>query len=96
MNIKQELISLARQLEDENEEAFMLWTWLPSHQVAKKYHGDYADTFQPSNAEIMKEANLYIYCLADHVKLNQKDMDDHPIFTECPCGNHCELENTKE
>lgn len=93
MNIREELISLGKDLEEERNEAFSLWTWLPSYQVAKKYHGDYADEYMPSIADVMKESCLYFASLKYPDSLTE---DDKLWFTECPCGEYCEQNEKKQ
>lgn len=92
MSIKQDIIRLAHDLEEERNEAFMLWTWLPSHKVVEKHHGDHGDNFTPSVSDILKEATLWLAYIN-----SKKDNPDAPMsdeqkqwFTECPCGEACE------
>jgi hypothetical protein len=80
---RQDLINFARQLSDEDDAAFMLWTWLPSHKVAEKHHGDYASEFRPSNLDVMKEAAMYLGHLKHpDVPLTEEEKD---WFETCPC-----------
>jgi|JI10StandDraft_1071094.scaffolds.fasta_scaffold224436_3 hypothetical protein len=41
-------------------EAFSLWTWLPSHKAAQERLGDYASNEQPDLVTLLKEAAAYI------------------------------------
>jgi len=84
MKLAQELISLGQQLADENASAYDLWTWLPSHKIAQKHHGDYASEFCPSNGDVMKEAAMYL----GHLKRPEVPLtpEEQEWFTRCPCG----------
>lgn len=79
-------IKLARQLECEANAALDLWTWLPSHKVAKKHHGDYADEFKPSVEDIMREASTVF---GDQYSGTNEAVT---LFgTDCPCGESHEF-----
>lgn len=56
--IRSGIKALARELEEEDEAAAALWSWLPSRAIAEKHHGDYAMEHRPSPADVMKEAAL--------------------------------------
>jgi hypothetical protein len=84
VKLAQELIRFGQQLSDECSAASDLWSWLPSHKVAQKHHGDYASEHCPSNQSVMTEAALYLGHLA---------RPDEPLtpeeqewFSQCPCG----------
>lgn len=81
--MKLDLIRLGEQLSEENNAAHDLWTWLPSHAVAKKHHGDYAAEHCPSNRDVMIEAALYLA----HLRHNDKalSVNEKEWFTRCPC-----------
>ena len=79
VSLRMEIVRLAHELEKENNAAFDLWTWLPSHEKATKHHGDYASEFMPSIDEIMKEA-------CDHLNRLKAGVKKWPP-TPCPCGN---------
>lgn len=86
--MRQELIRFAQQLADEDSAAHDLWSWLPSHVVAKKHHGDYASEHRPSNQDVMVEAAMYIAHLKrPDVSLTQEEKD---WFGVCPCGDEHE------
>lgn len=84
------LRSLVSRLDSEDEEAYNLWTCLPSYKVAEKYHGDYAAEKKPSNKDVMVEACMLIAELK-----NLEFYKEHPSakhkkwFEECPCGEFC-------
>ena len=82
--IKDEIIRLGRQLGQENEAAFNLWTWLPTHGIAKVFHGDYATEFTPSNEDVMKEACMVMseLCGYDHNRRERADW-----LETCPCDD---------
>ena len=82
----QTLIQLGQQLEAANTAAHDLWTWLPSHKIAQKHHGDYATEHCPNNSDVMKEAAMYL----GHLKHPEVPLiEEQEWFTSCPCGeNH--------
>ena len=84
MKLAQELIHFGQQLADENAAAFDLWSWLPSHAIAVKHHGDYASSHCPSNVDVMKEAAMYL----GHLKRPEVPLtlEEQEWFTSCPCG----------
>lgn len=77
MGLVGQLRSLVRDLDDADNAAFDLWTWLPSYRAAEKHHGDYACEFRPSNADVMIEASQVLGCLK-HGKPEPEP--------DCPCG----------
>jgi len=80
---RQDLIHFARQLSEEDDAASDLWSWLPSHAVAQKHHGDYASEHRPSNKDVMTEAALYLARLTrpgEPLTAEEKDW-----FETCPC-----------
>lgn len=89
---RQLIQSLAKDLEDEDNNAFDLWSWLPSHKVATKYHGDYASNFTPSVASILEEA---AFVLAEHAGYAHTPAE-RAEFLQCPCGEGCEQERPQE
>lgn len=84
--MRQALIQLGQQLEAETNAAHDLWTWLPSYRVAQEHHGDYASEHQPSNADVMKEAAMYL----GHLKRPDVPLtpEEKEWFTSCPCGDN--------
>lgn len=82
--LKQDLISLGEQLAEENNAAHDLWTWLPSHKVTEKHHGDYASEHCPSNRDVMVEAAMYLA----HLKRPDEPLTPEAKvwFTVCSCG----------
>lgn len=79
-------ISLGKELEDISNKAYDLWTWLPSYEVAKKRHGDYAYEHQPAIADVMSEACMLL--------AKQKHRPNEPLteeekewFNKCSCGD---------
>ena len=92
-NIVQKMISLGKTLEGIEDRTHDLWTHLPSYQVAKKYHGDYAMEFRPSSEDVMGEACEFIYALSQHAekehgelveRMKQSYMVD--FGGQCLCG----------
>ena len=82
-NTKLNLIQLGEELAEENNAAADLWSWLPSHAIALKHHGDYAANHCPSNRDVMVEASMYL------AHLRQPDVpltpEEQEWFTRCPC-----------
>jgi len=76
-----DIINLGKEFADENDAAFDLWTWLPSHEVTKKHHNDYADEFRPSIKDIMYEASMYM----SSIKYGKNEIHDD-WFNRCCCG----------
>ena len=87
MKLAQELINLGQQLEAENNAAHDLWTWLPSHKIAEKHHGDYASEHCPSNGDVMKEAAMYLKRPEATLAIEKQEW-----FSRCPCGEDHEEE----
>lgn len=80
-----DFISLGRELEKIQEEAYNLWSWLPSRKVAEKHHGDYADEFTPPPSDVMGEAVLYFAKMKYRPNDPLTEEEKH-WFEECPCG----------
>jgi hypothetical protein len=85
VKLAEELIRFGEQLTAENTAASDLWSWLPSHKVAVKHHGDYAHEHTPSNKDVMHEAALYIAQLLDGSQRDYTE-EEKEWFTRCPCG----------
>jgi hypothetical protein len=85
--LKFDLIRLGEQLAEEDNAAEDLWTWLPSHTVAMKRHGDYATNHRPSTRDIMREAAMYLA----HLKHPEVPLEpeEEAWFARCPCGEDC-------
>lgn len=79
----QSIIELGKDLEKQQDEAFMLWTWLPSHKEARKYHGDHSDNFTPSVEDIIKEACMFI---SHGLNPTDEQYEEAGEFYKCPCG----------
>lgn len=84
MKLAQELIRFGEQLAAENAAASDLWSWLPSHKVAVKHHGDYAAEHCPSVRDVMTEAAMYLAALQDPSR--EHTLEEQEWFTRCPCG----------
>ena len=90
---KQDIIALGQQLSEEANAAHDLWSWLPSRKVAEKHHGDYATEFQPSVADVMREAAMYVAYLGSRAArigyYRDHTAEEKEWFMRCPCGgNH--------
>jgi len=72
---------LARELEQEDNAAHDLWSWLPTYKAAKACHGDYAFNVTPSVTDIMIEAAKYLSFLNGYDKEEEKKGG----WFECPC-----------
>ena len=84
-----QLIALGQQLSEERDAAHDLWTWLPSHKVAERFHGDYASNNCPSVKDVMVEAAMYIACLKDNTGRVDRvghTQEEKEWFERCPCG----------
>jgi hypothetical protein len=81
---KYDLIALGQELSAEDDAASDLWTWLPSHKIAQKHHGDYAIEHRPTNADVMREAAMYF----GHLKHPDTPLtaEEKEWFESCPCG----------
>lgn len=75
------LISFAHRLEDESNAAHDLWSWLPSYEAAKKYHGDHAGNFAPSIADVMREASKVLSVAAGYGMTDEERAE----WFRCPC-----------
>jgi hypothetical protein len=85
-DLRQKIQSLARAFDAEDNAASDLWTWLPSYEIAKKNHGDYAFNFQPTIESLMVEASMV---LANYK--NGKPFGTGTEYwpeNECPCGEY--------
>lgn len=81
MGLRADIKSFARELEAQDNEAFNLWTWLPSRKAAEAAHGDYADNVTPPVSDILKEACCF---MADKMVANMEA--EHAYMYQCPCG----------
>lgn len=66
-----------REWDDIQNKIHDLWSWLPSHTLAKLYHGDQYHHFQPSADEIASEACKVFASLMS---------EDVSFLLVCPCG----------
>ena len=92
--MKHDLIRLGEQLAEEQAAAHDLWSWLPSHKIAEKHHGDYASEHCPSTNDVMKEAAMYL----GHIKHPDVALtpEEEEWFTSCPCGEDHEAKAENE
>lgn len=82
-NLADQIIRLGHQLSEERNAAHDLWSWLPSHDVAVKHHGDYASNFQPSVKDVMAEAAQYFAWIKSG--RGPLTTEDTSWFNRCPC-----------
>ncbi|NVZ11227.1 hypothetical protein HW932_18410 [Allochromatium humboldtianum] len=83
MSLRDDIIRLAQELEQEQSAAFQLWSWLPSCKAAERAHGDYASEHQPSLADIMREASMFI---SHGLKPTPQQIEEAGNYYKCPCG----------
>lgn len=85
MSFEGEIMRFAHRLEQNDNAAFDLWTWLPSCKKAEKCLGDYYSEIRPPQYDIMREATQFILdkCAPDEEKLNT-----HYEY-QCPCNGEC-------
>lgn len=86
-DIRDEIIKLGDNLARERNEAFDLWTWLPSYKAARAYHGDYACELMPSVKDIMHEASLFI---GHGCNPNKQEIELAIDYYCCPCDDSVE------
>jgi hypothetical protein len=82
MSLENDLIRFSKQLEERQDRAFDLWSWLPSCKAAQGCLGDYHDELMPEMATIMGEACCYIGDLKAGRPL------ENEIYG-CPCQGNC-------
>lgn len=78
-------INFAHDLEKANNEAFALWSWLPSCDVARKHHGDYYSEFTPKLHDVMAEASMMFAKMKTRPNAPLTE-EEKEWFTRCPCG----------
>lgn len=83
MNLRHELSLMLKELDATDASANDLWSWLPSHAMAKKHHGDYAFEVRPSVAEVMNEAATVFALLRSGRAVNEEERE---LLGVCPCG----------
>lgn len=83
MKARQTIIELGRELSEQDDKAFTLWTWLPSYKAAQAAHGDYADTFTPPVSDVLAEATLFVSHGLNPTPEQIKAAGD--LYC-CPCG----------
>ncbi|MND11679.1 hypothetical protein D3C87_465890 [compost metagenome] len=77
------MIRLGKQLEDQKNSGFDLWTRLPSYQDACKHHGDYASSHMPCISDILCEATLFI---SHGLAPTEEQIREAGEMYTCPCG----------
>jgi hypothetical protein len=86
MSARDFIIRLGRELSEQDNAAFDLWTHLPSHKAADEHHGDYAAEYRPSVTNVLREAAIFISHKLDPTPEQIKEAGD---YYSCPCGeNH--------
>jgi len=80
MGIRSELRRLLGELDDTDNAAFDLWSWLPSAHFAKQAHGDYADECgQSTPSDTINEACAVLSYAAGY------DLRDDMSIFACAC-----------
>lgn len=82
-NTRQAIIELGHELEQQENKAYDLWTWLPSYKAAKAGHGDYACEHRPSVSDVLAEAALFI---SHGLNPTAEQVAEAGEFYSCPCG----------
>lgn len=90
MSIIEEIITLGEQLVAQRDAASDLWTWLPSHKVAEKHHGDYAGEHLPTLQMVLTESSMYI------VYLREAAFEPSKALIDKICWNLCQTHDTTE
>jgi hypothetical protein len=86
-DVIQMMISLGAELDEQQNAASDLWSWLPSHEATKKHHEDYVDNFTPAVKDIIVEASMYFAYLRDVAKEKREyTAEERDWFTKCACG----------
>lgn len=80
---KKFIVDLGEEISKELNAASDLWTWLPSHQVARAGHGDYAYEYMPDVVDILREAAEFI---SHGLKPNKKQREEAGDLYKCLCG----------
>ena len=83
MSARSLIISLGRELSEQDNKAFVLWTWLPSHKAAQAAHGDYASEHTPPVCDVLTEAAMFI---SHGMNPTKEQIDAAGDFYRCPCG----------
>lgn len=84
MSLREDIKRLAHQMEGEDNAAYNLWTWLPSHAAAQKAHGDHAGNYKPSVLEVMNEACEFI---SHRLHPTPQEREEAGELYVCPCGD---------
>jgi hypothetical protein len=82
MSFENDLIRFAKLLEERQDRALDLWSWLPSCEAAQGCLGDYHHELMPEMATIMGEACCYIGDLKAGRPM------ENEIYG-CPCQGNC-------
>lgn len=91
-DLRETIIRLGNQFEQEDNAAHDLWTWLPSYKAAQAGHGDYAVEQMPSVADILLEAATFI---SHGLKPSTEQIAEAGDIYRCPCGEDHAPETTK-
>lgn len=83
MSARSLIISLGHELSEQDNKAFDLWTWLPSHKAAQAAHGDYASEHTPPVCDVLTEAVMFI---SHGMNPTKEQIDAAGDFYRCPCG----------
>lgn len=80
---------LAHAMDEEDNAASDLWTWLPSYDEANNHHGDYASEFRPDLATLIREAAVYLSALRISPEAKATAIageNERSDWFACPCG----------
>jgi hypothetical protein len=83
VNARDYVIRLGKELDDQDNAAHDLWTWLPSYREAGKWHGDHSGNYRPPLRDILVEATLFITakCAPTAAELQSE------ALYQCPCDD---------
>lgn len=92
-SLRDEIRILAHRMDEEDDAASDLWSWLPSHDEAKKHHGDYWQSVRPDCATVMREAAKFLAALSHGVTPEMRESiiaaeNGRSDWFGCPCGEY--------
>lgn len=88
MSLIEDMRRLVAVHDETAEDAYNLWSWLPSNYFAQATHGDYADEHRPTVACIMEEASRVMAYASGH----DLNLDNPATRSKFGCGcEDCQL-----
>ncbi|HFZ8522852.1 hypothetical protein ACSZNZ_17990 [Aeromonas caviae] len=83
MRAQDVVIQLGKELTEQKDRSFELWTRLPSYKAAELGHGDYASEQCPCVSDVLREATWFI---SHGLNPTQEQIDEAGDLYQCPCG----------